>query len=61
MCGGGEGGIREVEKDWEGEFILWDGGEGNSTRGEAGRIGEWNLQWSLQCTGGAEEVLGSEG
>jgi hypothetical protein len=38
---GGEGGIREVEKDYEGIFIhSRRGGEENSTRGEAWRIGE---------------------
>jgi hypothetical protein len=55
MCEGGEGGIREVEKEYEGDIhscILrerrfWS-------------IGRVSLQWDLQCTG-AEEVLGSEG
>jgi hypothetical protein len=34
----------------------------HSTRGE--NLEDWDrvsLQWNLQCTGGAEEVLGSEG
>jgi hypothetical protein len=55
MCEGCEGGIREVEKEYEGidscilrgrRFLeYWD------------RV---SLQWDLQCTG-AEEVLGLEG
>jgi hypothetical protein len=41
MCGGGEGGIREVEKDYGGGIhSFYERGEGNSTRGEAWRIGE---------------------
>jgi hypothetical protein len=44
MCGGGEGGIREVEKDYEGEIHSFKGGgEENSTRGEAWRMECWSL------------------
>jgi hypothetical protein len=54
--GGGEGGIREVEKDYGGDSFM------HSRRGELGVLGQREiLQWDLQCTGGAEEVLGSEG
>ena len=30
-------------------------------RGELGVLGQSELQWNLQCTGGLLEVLGSEG
>ena len=47
MCEGGEGGIREVEKDDGGDSFM------HSTRGENWSFGtQWSLRWSLQCTGG---------
>jgi hypothetical protein len=52
---GGEGGIREVEKEYERDIHSCIRGEGRT--GSFGRVG---LQWDLQCTGAAE-VLGSEG
>jgi hypothetical protein len=53
---GGEGGIREVEKEYEGGWI-----HAFDEEGRTGSIGDRvSLQWDLQCTG-AEEVLGSEG
>jgi hypothetical protein len=55
MCEGGEGGIREVEKEYEGIFI-----HAFDERGGTGSFGRVGLQWDLQCTGAAE-VLGSEG
>ena len=46
--GGGEGGIREVEKDYEGDIHSFIGGGG-----ERGVLGQREiLQWDLQCTGG---------
>ena len=41
---GGEGGIREVEKDYEGAFILREG--------RTWSIGRVSLQCNLQCTEG---------
>jgi len=55
MCEGGEGGIREVEKEDGGDSFM------HSTREE--NLEYWDrvsLQWDLQCTR-AKEVLGSEG
>jgi hypothetical protein len=51
MCGGGEGGIREVEKDYGRgihSFILRDGGEGNSTRG--GSLEDWRVKSTVEFT-----------
>ena len=53
MCGGGEGGIREVEKDY--------GGGIHSTGRE--NLEYWESEFTVEFTvhRGAEEVLGSEG
>jgi hypothetical protein len=52
MCGGGEGGIREVEKDDGGLFIL---------REES--LEYWRVKLTVEFTvhRGAAAVLGSEG
>jgi hypothetical protein len=53
MCGGGEGGIREVEKDYGRGFIHSTGGEKRILReGKLGGLESEILQWDLQCTGG---------
>jgi hypothetical protein len=53
MCGGGEGGIREVEKDYEGDIHSFYGGEKRILReGKLGGLESEILQWDLQCTGG---------
>jgi hypothetical protein len=58
MCEGGEGGIREVEKEYEGgDYFFMHSTREERTWSIGDRVG---LQWDLQCTG-AEEVLGSEG
>jgi hypothetical protein len=51
--GGGEGGIREVEKDYGGGFILREG--------RTWSIGESEFTVEFTVHRGAEEVLGSEG
>jgi hypothetical protein len=66
MRGGGEGGVREVEKDYGvtafiHSFILRDREKRILQEGKLGGLESEILQWDLQCTGGAEEVLGSEG
>jgi hypothetical protein len=53
MCGGGEGGIREVEKDY--------GGDIHSTRGRTWSIGRVKFTVEFTVHRGAAEVLGSEG
>jgi hypothetical protein len=56
MCEGGEGGIREVEKDDGGDSFM------HSTRGE--NLEFWDtVEFTVEFTvhRGAEEVLGSEG
>jgi hypothetical protein len=47
MCEGGEGGIREVEKEDGGGISFYE-------RGELGVMGRVKLQWDLQCTGGLQ-------
>ena len=37
-----------MEKDYEGEFILRDGGEGNSTRG--GSLEDWRVKSTVEFT-----------
>ena len=48
MCEGGEGGIREVEKDYEGGIHSTRGREGNSTRG--GSLEDWRVKSTVEFT-----------
>ena len=57
MCRGGEGGIREVEKDYGGttfidSFIRGDREKRILREGKLGGLESEILQWDLQCTGG---------
>jgi hypothetical protein len=48
MCGGSEGGIREVEKDYGRGIHSFYGGEGNSTRG--GSLEDWRVKPTVEFT-----------